>query len=66
MQDMTQDDIDAVSGARISADAAYGGAIGVSGALFALGLTVTAPVWGTAALIGGSIFASAVAISYVW
>jgi hypothetical protein len=66
MQDMTQEEINAVSGARISADAMYGGALSVSGGLLALGLTVTAPVWGTAALLGGSIVASGLAIYYLW
>lgn len=48
----------------VSDDAAYGASVGVSGALLGLGLTVTAPVWGTAALIGGSIAASGMAIYY--
>lgn len=65
MQEMTFKEIESVSGA-ISEDAAYGGALGVSGALLTLGLTVTAPVWGTALLLGGSIVASGLAISYAW
>lgn len=62
MQNMTTDEITAVSGGLISADAAYGAAVAVGAGLLALGLTVTAPVWGTALLLGGSIGASGIAI----
>ncbi|WKD48396.1 hypothetical protein [Microbulbifer spongiae] len=63
MKELTMNEIEQVSGG-VSNDAAYGASVGVAGGLLALGLTVTAPVWGTAALLGGSIFASAMAIQY--
>ncbi|MES2160838.1 MAG: hypothetical protein V4476_06755 [Pseudomonadota bacterium] len=63
MKELTLQEVDDVSGA-ISRDAAYGAAVAVAGGLFALGLTVSAPVWGTAALLGGSLFGSGMAIYY--
>jgi hypothetical protein len=48
----------------VGPEAAYGAAVGVAGGFLALGLTVTAPIWGTAALLGASIAASGLAISY--
>lgn len=67
MQELNLSDIEQVSGGRISADAGWGGSLGVSSALLGIGAAVTAPVWGTAALIGGSIIVSGLAIYYaVW
>ncbi len=62
MQELTRSRVHAVSGA-VSEDAAYGAAVGVGVALLAIGLTVTAPVWGTALLLGGSIAASGLALN---
>jgi len=64
MRQMTTDEVEIVGGA-VSSEAAYGASLGVSGGLLALGLTVTAPAWGTALLLGGSIAATALAINYV-
>lgn len=61
-----QREVEQVGGGYVSDDAAYGASVGVAGGLLGLGLTVTAPVWGTAALLGGSIAASGLAISYAW
>ena len=61
MKTLTLSEVDAVSGA-ISSDAAYGAAVGVGVSLLGLGLAVTAPVWGTALLLGGSIAASGLAL----
>ncbi|MYM85945.1 hypothetical protein GTP91_01990 [Rugamonas sp. FT82W] len=64
MKELTLQEVDSVGGA-ISKDAAYGAAVAVAGGLLGFGLTVTAPVWGTALLLGGSIFGSGMAIYYV-
>lgn len=65
MRELNMQEVEQISGG-ISNDTAYGTSVGVSGVLLGLGLTVTAPVWGTAALLGGSIAASGMAISYAW
>jgi len=65
MKELTLQEVDSVSGA-VSRDAAYGAAVAVAGGLLGLGLGVTAPVWGTAMLLGGSIFCSGMGIYYVF
>jgi len=62
---LTMNEIDEVSGA-IGEDTLYGTAVGAGLGLLGLGLTVTAPVWGTAALLGASIFSSGLAIYSAW
>lgn len=67
MEHLTNEELDIVGGGRRPADdTMYSTSVGVSGALFGLALTATAPVWGTALLLGGSIFASGVAIYYAF
>ena len=61
MRTLSTVDVDQVGGA-VSGDTVYGAAVGVGVGLLGIALAVTAPVWGTALLLGGSIAASAVAI----
>ena len=63
MREITVDEVQDVSGA-ISADTGYSVAVGAAGGFLAMGLTVSAPVWGTALLLGASIAASGMAMSY--
>ena len=61
MQALSTVDLEEVGGA-VSGDTVYGAAVGVGVGLLGIALGVTAPIWGTALLLGGSIAASAVAI----
>lgn len=65
-EELKVEDLEIISGGcgGVSNDAAYGGALGAAGLFLGLGLTVTAPVWGTALLLGASIAASGAAIAY--
>ncbi len=61
MQVLNSSQFQEVSGG-VSGDAVYGAAVGVAVGFFGVALAVTAPVWGTAMLLGGSIVASGLAI----
>jgi hypothetical protein len=61
MQALSHSEVGLVSGA-VSSATVYGIAVGVGVGLLGVALAVTAPVWGTALLLGGSIAASGIAI----
>ena len=63
MRELTPAELAAVSGA-VDDDTAYSASVGVAAVLLGLGVTVTAPAWLPAALLGGSIAASGTAIYY--
>jgi len=65
MRVLSVEEVEQVSGA-VSADAAYGAAVAVAGGMLFTALTVTAPVWGTALLLGASIASSGLAFDYAW
>ena len=64
MKTLSISEIDSVTGA-VSSDAAYGAAVGVGVGLLGIALAISAPVWGTAFLLGSSIAASGIAIHRV-
>lgn len=64
MKTLSISEIDSVKGA-VSSDAAYGAAVGVGVGLLGIALAISASVWGTALLLGGSIGASGLAIRQV-
>jgi hypothetical protein len=61
MQVLSVSEVELVSGA-VTSDTVYSTAVGVGMGLLGIALTITAPVWGTALLLGGSIAASGIAI----